>query len=80
MGFENAEHAAAFCSHYGLQVDNASTDAACVILTHETFENPTFALPSEREFRLAESKKIISPGEVCTFLWIVFTIEPYTEV
>lgn len=64
LGFENADHAAAFCSHYGLQVDNASTDTACVILTNDTFEVPSFALPSEREFRLAESKKMGTVGEV----------------
>ncbi|KAJ1519901.1 hypothetical protein ONE63_004140 [Megalurothrips usitatus] len=61
LGFENADHAATFCTHYGLAV---SSESACVILSQETFCNPTFVLPSERAFRLVESKKIGSVGEV----------------
>ncbi|KAK3931372.1 Protein xmas-2 [Frankliniella fusca] len=64
LGFENFEQAAAFCSHYGLIVENVSLNSACVVLSQETFENPSFVLPSERAFRMVESKKTGSVGEV----------------
>lgn len=64
LGFENAERAAAFCNHHGLQVENVSSDTGSVVLSQETFVSPDTVLPSERAFRLAESKKIGTVGEV----------------